>query len=121
MMRETHENSLDFGSIQIHKKALADIAVSAIDDLDGVTLVPSNFKTSVLSLFGCRNYTGIHVTIDKDNQVSIEAKVLVRYGVNIPEIGRRIQEAVRTAVERIADINLKDIHVDIQGIERGNQ
>ena len=51
--------------------------------------------------------------------MSVALKVLVRYGVNLSDVSRRIQEVVMTAVERTADINLKDVDVNIQGVERG--
>jgi uncharacterized alkaline shock family protein YloU len=46
-------------------------------------------------------------------------KVLVLYGVNLSEISRKVQDGVMTAVEKMADINLRDVDVSIQGINRG--
>jgi uncharacterized alkaline shock family protein YloU len=107
--------------VQIHKKALADIALSAMGEIDGVTLVPKDALGRFLEFFGKKSYSGVIVSIDKDNQVSIKVRIYVKYGVNIPDIARQVQENIRSAVEKIADINLKDIHVNIQGIERGKQ
>ena len=114
------EHNLDFGSIKIHKEAIADITSSALKEIEGVAFPPLRPQDRLLEFFGKKSYSGIKVVIDKDNQISIELKVLVRYGTNIPMIGRQVQEAVRTAVERMAEINLKDIHVNIRGIERGS-
>ena len=113
------ESNIDFGSVHIHEKAIADIASSAVSEIEGVSVIPDDWKDKALEYFGRKKYSGITVTIDKDHQVSIEVKILVRYGVNIPEVGRQVQEAVRIAVEKIADISLKDINVNIQGVERG--
>ena len=114
------ENNVDFGSIQVHKEAIADIAVAAIREIEGVNLTPKGLKDSFLEFFGKKSYSGIKIAIDKDNQINIELKIFVRYGANIPTIGRQVQEAVRTAVEKIADINIKDININVCGIERGN-
>lgn len=110
---------INFGSVHIHQKAIADIVASAIQEMEGVSLVPNSWQSQVLEVFGRKCYSGITVAIDKDNQVSLEIKIFVRYGVNIPAIGRQIQEAVRSAIEKIADVQLKDINVNIQGVERG--
>ena len=115
------ENNVDFGSIQVHKEAIADITVSAISEIEGVSLVPRGPRDRMLEFFGKKRYSGIKVNIDKDNQVSIYVNVLIRYGANIPTVGRHVQETVRDAVERITDINLKDVHVNVCGIERGSQ
>ncbi|MFH1360566.1 MAG: Asp23/Gls24 family envelope stress response protein [Candidatus Omnitrophota bacterium] len=115
----TEENKIDFGSIQIHKKVLADIAYSTIHEIEGVSLIPGDLMTRVMDFCGKTSYPGISVHIDPEGEVMIEVKILVHYGINIPDIARQVQDAIRTRVEKIAEINLKDIHVNIQGIERG--
>ncbi|OGX05417.1 MAG: hypothetical protein A2Z88_05830 [Omnitrophica WOR_2 bacterium GWA2_47_8] len=119
-MRE--ETKVDLGSVQIHKKVIADIAAAATSEIANVKLVEPDFKYSVLELFGMASHPAIDVTIDKsDHQVSLEIKIVVKYGSHIPDVARQIQDVVRDAVERSADITLKDINVSIQGLERGNQ
>ena len=112
---------VDLGSIQIHKKAIADLTFSALSEIDGVSLIPKDALNKLLEYLGEKRYPGIAVTIDKNSQVTIEVKICVRYGINIQDIARQIQEAVRTAVERTVDITLKEICVNIHGIERGKQ
>lgn len=114
------ESNVDFGSIKIHKEAIADIVVSAMAEVDGVSLLPRMPQDRFLEFLGKKSYPGVNIAIDKDNQVSIEIKVLIHYGTNISLIGHQIQDVVRTAVERMAEVNLKDINVSIRGIERGN-
>jgi len=109
---------IDFGSIRIHRKALAEIVVSALSDIEGLSLPPENALTQTIKLFGQKYYPSVRVVIDKNNQVSLEVKVVVRYGLNISEIARHAQEVIREAVERTADIDLKDININVQGIER---
>jgi len=113
------ENQIDLGTIQIHRKAIADIAYSAISDMDGVHLIPNDFKASLKELLGYKDYSGIIVHVDAQNQVSIELKLRLRYGVNVPEVAREVQDVVRVAVERTADVILKEVKVNILGIEKG--
>ena len=114
------ENQIDLGTIQIHKKAIADIAFSAISDMDGVHLIPNDFKASLKELLGYKDYSGIIVQVDSNNLVSIELKLCLRYGMNVPEVAREVQDVVRVAVERTAEVNLKDVRVNILGIEKGD-
>ncbi len=109
---------VDFGSIKIHKKVLAELVISAVNDIEGVQIPPKDFLTNLAELTGLKLYPAVSVTIDQNNQVSLEVKVNVRYGLNIPEVARHVQEVIRDAIERTADIDLKDIHVNVQGIER---
>lgn len=119
MSREDSE--LDFGAIKIHKKAIAEIVLSSVKEIDGVTLLKQDFLGSLIELGGGRRYPGITVSIDKSNQVSIDIKVKVRYGLNVQEAARQVQEEVKAAIERTVDIDIKDIHVIVYGIERGEK
>ena len=109
---------VDFGSIKIHKKVLAELVISAVNDIEGVQIPTKDFLTNAAELLGIKIYPAVSVNIDKNNQVSLEVKVSVRYGLNIPEVARHVQEVIRDAVERTADIDLKDVQINVQGIER---
>ena len=111
-------SNVDLGSVQIHKKAIADIVSSAISDIDGVKLIPKDITYILLEFLGKTDHPGIGVKVDTNNQVSIEIKVLVRYGLNIQDLARHIQGVVRSAIEKTVDIDLKDVNINIQGIEK---
>ena len=113
------ENKVDCGSIQIHKKVIGEIAAAALGEIDGVKLPPKDLLNQFLEVLGQKNCPGINVTVDKDDQVTIELKVTIRYGINIPDIARQIQDVVRLAVEKTTDIHLREVNVNVQGIERG--
>lgn len=112
------ENKVDLGFVQIHKKVIGDIAVSAIKEVSGVRLATFGVISKVCEWAGRKNLPSVHVTIDPDDQVSVEIKVAIDYGLNVPEVARQVQDVIRAAVERSVDINLKEINVNIQAIER---
>ena len=114
-------NKVDLGLIKIHKKVLADITCSAVSEVPGVALAGPDVADKVKELLGIKSYPGITITVGDNNQVSIEARVIVRYGINIPDIARQTQDAIRAAIDKTVDIDLQDVHVNIQGIERGEQ
>lgn len=114
-----NENKVDLGFVQIHKKVIGDIAVSALQEVEGVKLATFGIISKMCEWVGCKNFPSVHVTIDPDNQVSVEIKVAVDYGLNVPEVAKQVQDVVRLAVERSVDINLKEVNVNIQAIERG--
>jgi uncharacterized alkaline shock family protein YloU len=112
-------NKVDLGSIKIHKQVLADIIQSAVLTVPGVTLLTKDFGSHLVDLVGVKKIPGISITIAKNSQVTIEVKVKVRLGLNIHDVAQQIQEVVRAAIDKTVDIDLKDINVNIQGIERG--
>lgn len=113
------ENKVDVGFVQIHKKVIGDIAASALLDVQGVKQASFGIISRIFEFFGNKNFLSVNVTIDPDNQVSIEIKVSIQYGLNVPDVARQVQDVIRAAVERSVDINLREVNVNIQGIERG--
>ena len=116
----THIQKLDLGSVQIHKKALAEIVSMAVSEVTGARLIPKNLKQRVWEIFGDQEIPGVDVTVDPQHHLSLEVKVIISYGLNIPDMARQIQNAIRAAMERSVDIIIKEINVNIHGIERGN-
>ncbi|MCX5681711.1 MAG: Asp23/Gls24 family envelope stress response protein [Candidatus Omnitrophica bacterium] len=113
------EQRIDYGSIHIHKKALADIAAAIINETEGMSLAPDNAFQRFLRIFSPERHFAVVVSIDRDNEVSVEARICIRLGFNIPEVSRLLQETIRETVEKMTDIQLKDIHINIQGIKGG--
>lgn len=113
------DSRLDLGEIQIHKRVIADICCAAVARIEGVTMARNDFTEGLLALFGRRHNSAVDVDIDPRGQVSVVVKVNVRFGLNLSEVARRLQDAILTAVEQMADIDLKDVDISVQGIERG--
>lgn len=114
------ENRFDFGVIRIHKKVLEDITRAALAEVKGVQIAsPARWQEFVTEWSGFKGFSGIQVVIDKAHQVTIDVDIAVSYGLNIPEVSRIVQETIKNAVEKAADVDLKDVNVNVQGIERG--
>jgi uncharacterized alkaline shock family protein YloU len=113
------QDQLNLGVIQVHKRVVADICTAAIAEIEGVSMARHIFLEDLCGFVGVRKNSAVDVRIDPNGQVSVVVRVMIRYGINLSDVSRRIQDIVMTAVEKMADINLKDVDVSIQGIERG--
>ena len=111
-------SAVDLGSVHIHKKVIGDIAASALKEVQGVQLAPFGIISGLFELFGYKNYPGVSVCVDPEGQVSLKLRLQVEYGTNIPLVAQHIQELVRGAVAKAVDIELKEINVNIQSVER---
>lgn len=112
-------DKVNLGIIQVHKRVIADMCTAAIAGVDGVTMARNIAWEDLCGFLGIRRNSAVDVRLDSYGQVSVVVKVMIRYGMNLSDVSRRVQDAVMTAVEKMADINLKDVDVSIQGIERG--
>ncbi len=113
------KKEFSLGLIKIHETVISQIASEAICEIEGVAKLSNNFRNNIYKLLGRKMDTpGIKVSTD-NNQVKLDVFVIIRYGVSIPEIANKIQENVKVAVEKMTNLSLLDINVNIQGIERG--
>ena len=112
------DNTMDLGAVQMHKKVIGDIAAATLKEIPGVSLAQFGIIGSIFELFGYKNYPGVCVQLDKEGSVSLHMRVVIEYGLNIQTVASRIQDMVRAEVERAADIDLKEININIQSVER---
>ncbi len=114
MMRHD-ESRTDHGVIKIHKNVIASIAAIAASEIEGVKKV-SKDSFSLASLL--RNtHTNIKVDFDRDGEAKVEIPLIISYGFNIPEVASKVQENARAALERMTNLVIKDIDINIRGIE----
>jgi uncharacterized alkaline shock family protein YloU len=115
------QNNLDLGSVQVHRNAIAEIVYSAVSGLDGVSFPYQSFGNKLYDFLNLKVYPGIKVDIDEGYNISIVVKIVVRFGLNIADVATLVQDTVKAAIEQMVDLNLKDINVNIVGIERGTK
>ncbi len=109
--------SINTGSVQVHRKVLAEVVCEALKEVDGVILQRHCLMRKTLGLFGVKTMPGIDINIDKNQELSIEVRIFIRYGCNISDMANLVQNAIREAIARTVDIKCEKINVNIQGIE----
>lgn len=116
-----HLDKVDLGSIQVHKKVLAEIVRSAVEEVDGANLITEHLKEKLLNCVGIKYFPGVVIDVDENQDITLEIKVTVSFGRHIPDVARQIQSRVREALDKMADVHVRDVNVNIQGIERGTE
>ncbi len=113
-----NDNKLDLGSVEVDMRVFAEIISSVIDKVRGVQLIQKNLGNRLFELFGQKNYPGISVKVDDKREMTLDLKIFVEYGLNIPDIAREVQKTIKSTIDEAMDVNLKDINVNVQGIVR---
>lgn len=119
MQRE--ESRTELGTIRIHKNVIASIASLAAGEIEGVKRIGGDLKSGLINLIGKKLLSAVKVEISKNEEVKVEIPLIIKYGHNIPDIATKVQENVRNNLEKMTNLSIKDINVNIQGIERGGQ
>lgn len=112
------EEKTDLGNVRIHNNVIAAITSMAVVEIDGVVGVYKGIKGSIYNIFGRKESAAIKIETDKNDEISLDVSIIVKYGASIPEIGRKVQESIRNSLERMTNLSLKEINVNIQEIQR---
>ena len=59
---------------------------------------------------------GINVTIDDNNEISIDFHVIVAYGVSIFTVSNNLIETVKYRVEEFTGMKIKKINISVEGV-----
>ena len=110
----------EFGDVKIHDGVISSIVRNAVLEVEGVSrLSGSALVDNFAELVGSRKMQSrsISVAVDKDNRVTIEVKIIMKFGFFIPEVAENVQKNVISEVEKFTGMNVCSVHVLIQDIE----
>jgi uncharacterized alkaline shock family protein YloU len=117
MHRDETRNEL--GVVRIHKNVIASISSVAASEIEGVKRVGKDLKSGLMDLLGQKSFSSIKVEINKNEEVKVDVPLVIAYGYNIPDVSVKVQENVRLALEKMSNLSIKEININVQGIERG--
>ena len=110
------EKKTDLGTLKINNEVIASIARNAALQVDGVENIKTSLVTTVMDFFN-KGYHNKGISLDiTENEVKIGVTVVVRYGMNIPDVANVVQENIRTAIEEMTGLTVSEVNVSIADI-----
>ncbi len=114
---QTVQEQNEDGVIKISEDVVAILADKAVREVEGIAGMSGSLADSFAVVIGRKVSTkGIAVDI-KDNDVVINLHTVVKYGVRIPEVAWKAQEAVKTSVENMTGLNVLKVNISVEGVE----
>lgn len=118
MSEKDHMEYIENGSIQISNEVIATIAGTAAMEVEGVVGMTSNLAGGISELLGKKNPgKGVKVEI-RDKEVTVEMHLTLEYGAKLNDVGQKVQEETKRAIENMTDLVVKAVNVHIEGINR---
>ena len=106
----------ELGNIHIAEEVLAAVAAAAAMEVKGVSAMAANFGTDIAELLGKKNQAkGVRIQGEED-KVSVELAIMMAYGNTIPEVGKAVQENVKTTMESVTGLEIAAVNVSVAGI-----
>jgi uncharacterized alkaline shock family protein YloU len=109
-------NSL--GTVTIDTDVIATYAGSVAVECFGIVgMAAVNMKDGLVKLLK-KDYLshGINVTIEDNNEISIDFHVIVSYGVSIFTVSDNLKETVRYRVEEFTGMKIAKINISVEGV-----
>ena len=100
--------------LDISQDVLFGIAQLALDGVDGID--PSTPAARMGEILSGRRAKGIRIERDGE-AVRVSLTVRVDYGLRIPEVARRAQEAVREAIGSMTGLRVETVDVVVESVE----
>ncbi|MBQ4046415.1 MAG: Asp23/Gls24 family envelope stress response protein [Lachnospiraceae bacterium] len=110
-----HEDG-DIGAVKIADDVIAIIAGHACMEVDGVDSVADSTSREVRGKLGMSKVPkGVQVQI-KDGEVYCDISLYLKYGYNIPGTSRYAQEKVKSVIETMTGLTVKNVNLRIAGV-----
>ena len=106
------------GDVQIADEVIAVIAGLAATEVKGVSKMSGNITKEIISKLGMKNLSkGVQVSF-QSKQLMVQVAIVLKYGYSIPKVSSMVQEKVKTAIENMTGITVKEVSVHILGIDK---
>jgi uncharacterized alkaline shock family protein YloU len=107
----------DLGAVKIHNEVISAIASLATLETEGVAGMSSSLTEGLAHMLGKKDYEkGIKAEVNED-KTKINVSLVVKFGVNIPEVVSKVQKNIKKNVEEMTGLRLEEINVNVQGIQ----
>ena len=105
------------GDVRIDDDVVGVIAALAASEVEGVAGMAGGLVGGIgETLLGRRHLAkGVKAEVG-EREAALDLSLLVEYGVRIPDVAQRVQEAVKRAVESMTGLKVKAVDVHVQGV-----
>lgn len=105
------------GEVKIADEVVAIIAGLAATEVEGVSSMAGNITNEIVSKLGMKNLSkGIFVEV-LDNEVKVDVAINIAYGFSIPEVSKKVQDRVKSAIENMTGLNVAVVNVRIATVD----
>lgn len=118
----TEKTGSDYGQIIINNDVIAIIAHETAKKMPGVVEMQGSWGDDLAGIIGKKSKDkGIRVEKENEEVLTIDLKVVLEYGIRIPEVCVQLQAAVKEAVEEMTGKQVYAVNVVVQGIRNSGE
>lgn len=113
----TIHESVNIGEVRVADEVVAIIAGLAATEVDGVSSMSGNITNEIVSRLGMKSLSkGVKVFVS-ESSVGVDLTLYLKYGYGIPDVCRKVQERVKSAIETMTGLEVTEVNVKIAGVD----
>ncbi len=106
----------EHGSINISEEVISGMVRAAVSEVEGVAGLSNTAGAELAELIGLKTLPkGVKVQFD-DEKIVVDSIITVKYGFNLVDVARQVQDKVMTAVQASTGIEQAEVNVHVSGI-----
>ena len=105
------------GQVRVSDEVIAIIAGLAATEVEGVGSMAGNITNELVGKLGMRNLSkGIRIELT-EGAVEVYVALNIDYGYNIPEVSRKVQERIKSAIENMTGLTISGVNIRIASVD----
>ena len=115
--KEYYTQEMENGSIQISEDVVASVTGMAVLEVEGVCGLSSSIGTDIAEILGMKTLSkGVRLSTTETGALRIDCDVVSKFGQNIFELAKNVQENVKSSVESVTGLRVAEVNVTVCGI-----
>ena len=115
--KEYFTQEMENGSIQISEDVIASVTGMAVLEVEGVCGLSSSIGTDIAEMLGMKTLSkGVRLSTTETGALRIDCDVVSKFGQNIFELAKNVQENVKSSVESVTGLRVAEVNVTVCGI-----
>lgn len=114
-MKDERNFETSVGSLKISQEVIASIAEQAIKETDGVAGLAPISPSFTGWLLEKQTMRPVSIVID-DGVAVVDMRISIENGTNIPEVSKKLQSAVKEAIQNMTGIVVAKVNLHIAGV-----
>ena len=117
-MTDTEYSGTNLGDISIDNNVIKNIALKAAAEIPGIHEIRRGRLGKIWNTITRKGPAcGVKLEFTSASELKITLRLMIEYGINIPETSEVVQESVKKAVEHMTGLTVSEVAVKIIGIE----
>ena len=115
--KEYYTQEMENGSIQISEDVVASVTGMAVLEVEGVCGLSRSIGTDIAEMLGMKTLSkGVRLSTTETGALRIDCDVVSKFGQNIFELAKNVQENVKSSVESVTGLRVAEVNVTVCGI-----